>query len=297
MPVSDREANRYECEESDIHRNPVEVDAFQRFIRSVERSHKSYRTISTSERTDKDSPRSGAEAKSRGRFFRPLYRPGQRADVSEPRILILGPPGAGKGTQSANIAAEFGVEHVSTGDAFRQNKDMDITDLEVEYDTPGEYMDRGELVPDEVVDAMVEGVLPDDGGFVLDGYPRNEHQVEALEGMSDVDLVLYLEVARKELVGRLTGRRVCEGCGANYHVEYDPPEEEGVCDDCGGDLYRREDDQPEKIRTRIEEYEQQTEPVIERYRETGELVRIDGEGSPSEVWNRLRAAIEAELGS
>jgi len=216
--------------------------------------------------------------------------------VNEPRILILGPPGAGKGTQSANIAAEFGVEHVATGDAFRRNKDMDITDLDVEYDTPGEYMDRGELVPDEVVDAMVGDVLPDDGGFVLDGYPRNEHQVEALEGMTDIDVVLYLEVSQEELADRLTGRRVCVGCGATYHVEYDPPEQEGICEECGGDLKRREDDEPETVRTRIREYEEQTEPVIDHYEATGDLVRIDGEGSPAEVWERLRAAIEGEYG-
>jgi len=217
--------------------------------------------------------------------------------MSQPRILILGPPGAGKGTQSANIAESFGVDHVTTGDALRANKDMDISDMDLEYDTPGEYMDRGELVPDPVVDAMVEEALADAGGFVLDGYPRNEAQVEHLETVTDLDVVLYLEVSRGELVDRLAGRRVCRDCGGNYHVEYDPPEEEGVCDDCGGDLYRREDDHPEAVETRIEEYETQTAPVIEHYEEAGDLVRIDGEASPEEVWEAVRAAIEAERDS
>jgi len=212
--------------------------------------------------------------------------------MSEPRVLILGPPGAGKGTQSANIAEAFGIEHVTTGDALRANKGMDISDMDLEYDTPGEYMDQGELVPDPVVDAMVEEALSGVAGFVLDGYPRNEAQVEHLETVTDLDVVLYLEVSREELMGRLTGRRVCRDCGRNYHVEYDPPEEDGVCDDCGGDLYRREDDRPDAVETRIEEYETQTTPVIEHYEETGDLVRIDGEASPGEVWSRVRAAIE-----
>jgi adenylate kinase len=216
--------------------------------------------------------------------------------MSEPRILILGPPGAGKGTQSANIADAFGVEHVTTGDALRANKEMDISGLDLEYDTPGEYMDRGELVPDRVVDAMVEEALADAGGFVLDGYPRNEAQVDHLETVSDLDVVLYLAVSHEELMDRLTGRRVCADCGANYHVEYDPPEENGVCDGCGGDLYRREDDNPDAVETRIEEYDTQTAPVIEHYEATGDLVRIDGEAAPDDVWERVRAAIEAETG-
>ena len=215
--------------------------------------------------------------------------------MGDPRVLILGPPGAGKGTQSANIAEGYDVEHVSTGDAFRQNKDMDIGDLDVEYDTPGEYMDRGELVPDAVVDAMVEEALSDLDGFVLDGYPRNEHQVEALGGMTDIDVVLFLDVNREVLVDRLTGRRVCSECGATYHVDFDPPEEDGVCDVCGGELIQREDDAPETVRARLDEYDEQTAPVVEHYEETGDLVRIDGEGSPDDVWERIDEAIDREL--
>ncbi|MFB6227566.1 MAG: adenylate kinase [Halobacteriales archaeon] len=212
--------------------------------------------------------------------------------MGNPRILVLGPPGAGKGTQSANIEETFGVEHVTTGDALRANKDMDVSDLDIEYDTPGAYMDRGELVPDPVVDAMVRESLSDTEGFVLDGYPRNEAQVDTLETITDLDVVLYLDVSHEELMDRLTGRRVCTDCGTSYHVDYDPPEEPGVCDGCGGDLYRREDDTPEAVETRIEEYDAQTAPVIEHYDETGDLVRIDGDPSPEQVWERVRTAIE-----
>ena len=217
--------------------------------------------------------------------------------MSDARILILGPPGAGKGTQSANIAEAFDVEHVTTGDALRANTEMDISGMDLEYDTPGEYMDRGELVPDAVVNAMVEEALAAAGGFVLDGYPRNEDQVEYLEGITDLDVVIYLEVSESELTDRLTGRRVCADCSTNYHVEYNPPEENGVCDGCGGDLYQREDDNPDAVRTRITEYDEQTAPVIEHYEEAGELVRIDGEDSPEAVWESIRASIERELDS
>jgi len=215
--------------------------------------------------------------------------------MSEPRVLILGPPGAGKGTQSERIAEAFDVEHVTTGDALRANKHMDISGMDVEYDTPGEYMDRGELVPDPVVDAMVEEALSDTEGFVLDGYPRNEAQVEHLETVTDLDAVLYLDVSHEELMDRLTGRRVCADCGTNYHIEYNPPEEAGVCDDCGGDLYRREDDNPESVRTRIDEYDTQTAPVIEHYESSGDVVRIDGEASPEAVWEQVRTAIDNEI--
>ncbi|USZ67616.1 adenylate kinase [Halorussus salilacus] len=210
-----------------------------------------------------------------------------------PHILILGAPGAGKGTQSDNIVEEFGVEHVTTGDALRANKGMDISHLGLEYDTPGEYMDRGELVPDEVVDEIVETALDEADGYVLDGYPRNLAQAETLASMTDLDVALYLDVDEDVLVERLTGRRVCEECGATYHVEFSPPEEEGVCDRCGGDLYQREDDTEETARERIRVYEENTAPVVEFYDERGDLVRIDGEGSPDEVWADVKDAIES----
>jgi adenylate kinase len=211
----------------------------------------------------------------------------------DPHILILGAPGAGKGTQSDRIVSEFGVEHVTTGDALRANKEMDISHLDLEYDTPGEYMDQGELVPDVVVNEIVEKALSEADGYVLDGYPRNLEQAETLSEMTDLDAVLYLDVDEEILVDRLTGRRVCEECGATYHVDFNPPEEEGVCDECGGDLYQREDDSEETARERIRVYDENTQPVVEFYDDEGRLVRIDGEQTPDEVWNDVEDAIEA----
>jgi adenylate kinase len=210
-----------------------------------------------------------------------------------PRILIIGPPGAGKGTQSANIAEAFDVEHVTTGDALRANKDMDISDMDLEYDTPGEYMDRGDLVPDAVVDAMVEEALSGLDGFVLDGYPRNDDQAEALQDMTELDVVLFLSVPTEELVDRLTGRRVCDDCGTNFHVEFDQPEESGVCDECGGELIQRDDDNEESVRNRLEVYREDTEPVLERYEDHSGYVEIDGDQSLDDVWADIEDAVES----
>ncbi|WP_136688361.1 adenylate kinase [Halorhabdus amylolytica] len=209
-----------------------------------------------------------------------------------PKILLLGPPGAGKGTQSSNLVSEFGVEHVTTGDALRANKEMDISDLGLEYDTPGEYMDRGELVPDDVVNAIVEKALTSADGFVLDGYPRNLDQAEELESMTDLDVIVSLSVSEDELVDRLTGRRVCSECGENYHVEFDQPEEAGVCDACGGELIQREDDREEAVRNRLEVFAENTEPVIEYYSDREEFVEIDGEQSLEGVWADLQATVD-----
>ncbi|MXR21306.1 adenylate kinase [Halobacterium bonnevillei] len=213
--------------------------------------------------------------------------------MSSPNILLLGAPGAGKGTQSRRLTESFGVEHVTTGDALRENKGMDISHLDLEYATPGEYMDAGELVPDPVVNEIVKTALQEADGYVLDGYPRNESQTEYLDSITDLDVVLYLDVGDEELVRRLTGRRVCEDCGATYHVDFDPPEEEGVCDECGGDLYQREDDTEETARERINVYEENTEPVVEYFREKGVLVEVDGEQAPDDVWADVKDAVEA----
>ncbi|APW99105.1 adenylate kinase [Halobiforma lacisalsi AJ5] len=208
--------------------------------------------------------------------------------MAGPRILILGAPGAGKGTQSAKITEEFDVEHITTGDALRANKDMDISDMDTEYDTPREYMDRGELVPDEVVNAIVDEALSQADGFVLDGYPRNLEQAEELEDMTDLDVVLYLDVSEDELVHRLTGRRLDPETDEIYHVEYNPPEDPEVEER----LVQRDDDTEETVKERLRVFRENTEPVIEYYDEKGTLERVEGEQSPDEVWEDVRATIE-----
>ena len=209
---------------------------------------------------------------------------------SQPNVLLLGPPGAGKGTQSANVADEYDVPHVTTGDALRANKDM-----ETDYGTPREFMEAGELVPDPVVNEIVAEALTGGDGYVLDGYPRNTEQAEYLADITALDAVCLLSVSESELVERLTGRRVCDECGANYHVEFNPPNEEGVCDECGGELIQREDDTEDTVRERIRVYHESTEPVVEYYREAGVLEEIDGEGTPEEVWGELRETIDAAI--
>jgi adenylate kinase len=213
--------------------------------------------------------------------------------MSKPHVLILGAPGAGKGTQSARIADAFDLEHVTTGDALRANKDMDISDMDTEYDTPREYMDAGDLVPDAVVNAIVEEALSSADGYVLDGYPRNLEQAEELEGMTDLDVILHLDVSRDELVDRLTGRRVCDDCGTNYHVEFDQPETEGVCDECGGDLVQRDDDTVEAVENRLDVFDENTQPVIDHYSDREDFVAVDGERTPDEVWADVETAIES----
>jgi len=208
--------------------------------------------------------------------------------MSDPRILILGAPGAGKGTQSKRLCEAYDIEHVTTGDALRANKHM-----ETEYGTPAEYMDAGDLVPDPLVNEIVAAALEEADGFVLDGYPRNESQVEFLADATDLDVVLYLDVSEEELVDRLTGRRVCPECGASYHVEFNPPAEAGVCDECGADLVQRDDDTEETVRDRLETYRANTEDVIEHYRGTDEFVEIDGEQTPDEVWADVKAVVDA----
>ncbi|WP_096390098.1 adenylate kinase [Halopenitus persicus] len=204
-------------------------------------------------------------------------------------VLLLGAPGAGKGTQSKKLAATYDLEHVTTGDALRARKDM-----ETEYGTPREFMEAGELVPDPVVNEIVEAALADADGYVLDGYPRNLDQAEYLSEITDLDAVIFLDVDEEVLVDRLTGRRVCDDCGANYHVEFAPPEESGVCDDCGGELVQREDDTEETARERLSVYRENTEPVIEHFRKTGDLVEIDGEAAPEDVFDRITGVLDEE---
>jgi adenylate kinase len=209
---------------------------------------------------------------------------------SQPNVLLFGPPGAGKGTQSVNVAEEYDVPHITTGDALRANKDM-----ETEYGTPREFMEAGELVPDPVVNEIVAEALSGGEGYVLDGYPRNTEQAEYLADITALDVVCLLAVSESEIIKRLTGRRVCKECGANYHVEFNPPKEEGVCDECGGELIQREDDTEDTVKERIRVYHESTEPMVEYYREAGVLEEIDGDGTPEEVWAELRETIDAAI--
>lgn len=211
--------------------------------------------------------------------------------MAKRRLMMLGPPGAGKGTQAQRLAKELGIPQISTGDMLRAAKKKGT---ELGKKAAG-YMDRGELVPDEVVIGIVEESLTSDevaGGFILDGFPRTLEQAEALDGMPvELDAVLNIQVAEEALIERLSGRRACLSCGATYHVKYNPPAEEGVCGSCGDNLVQREDDRPESVRVRLEAYAAKTEPLINFYRERGKLVDVDGERSPDEVEAAIREAL------
>jgi adenylate kinase len=210
------------------------------------------------------------------------------------RIVLLGRQGSGKGTQAERLSKIFAVPHVSTGEAFRAAAKAAT---EVGLKAQG-YMERGELVPDEVVLAVVKAHLFGPGapeGFVLDGFPRNLAQAEALEEMAaprGLDVVVDLQVPTEEVLRRIAGRRVCSRCGAGYNVYYEPPEVEGRCGRCGGELVQRQDDTEEAVRRRLELYEKETAPLIDWYARRGLLVPVDATGSPDEVTDRLVAAVE-----
>jgi adenylate kinase len=211
------------------------------------------------------------------------------------RLVLVGPPGAGKGTQAEFIAEEFGIPKISTGDIFRANVSGG-TEL---GQTAKKYMDAGDLVPDEVTNAMVHDRLaqPDaSAGFLLDGFPRNVAQAGELDSMLDelgtgLSVVLDLDVDHDEVVRRLSGRRTCKQCGHVWHVEYDPPAVPNVCRRCGGELYHRDDDYPVTVRHRLEVYTQQTAPLIEFYRGRGQLVAIDALGTVEDVTERAISAL------
>ena len=200
------------------------------------------------------------------------------------QILLLGAPGAGKGTQSKKLAEAYGIDHITTGDALRANKDM-----ETEYGTPRSFMDAGELVPDPVVNEIVEAALADADGFVLDGYPRNLDQAEHLSEITDLDAVVFLDVDEEVLVDRLTGRRMDPETGDIYHVEFDWPDDETI----QNRLVQRDDDKEDTVRDRLQVYRENTEPVIEHFRDQGSLVEVDGEAAPADVFDRLCEIIDS----
>ncbi|MDR2826690.1 MAG: adenylate kinase [Candidatus Adiutrix intracellularis] len=211
-------------------------------------------------------------------------------------IILLGPPGAGKGTQAGAIAEKFGLPHVSTGDIFRANL-KEGTPLGMEAK---KYMDSGGLVPDELVLRLVNDRLnaPDAvPGALLDGFPRTAAQAEALANalvMQDrrVDHCVCLTVPDEILLKRLAGRCLCRQCGAGYHVDFSPPPPDGRCGSCGGEIYQRDDDQAATVKNRLLVYHQQTSPLIQWYDDSGVLRVVDGQGSVNEVKNRILSALE-----
>lgn len=202
-------------------------------------------------------------------------------------ILFMGPPGAGKGTQAERIVDEFRVPHISTGDAFRLAMSQG-TPLGVQAKS---FVDQGLLVPDEITNGIVRERLEKsdcDNGFLLDGFPRTIAQAEALDEMlasmgKRIDHVINLKVDRDLLLGRLTGRRICKSCGSTYHVLFNPPKVEGVCDKCSGELYQRSDDTEEKVGTRLDEYNNKTAPLLKYYEAKGLLREVDGQQDIDEV--------------
>lgn len=214
------------------------------------------------------------------------------------RLILLGPPGAGKGTQAKRLVEKYKIPQISTGDMLRAALKAG-TKLGLEAKT---YMDAGKLVPDSVVIGLIEERIKEAdcaGGFMLDGFPRTVPQADALKGVLDkmglkLDHVISIEVDNEELLGRLTGRRTCRNsaCGAGYHVMFDPPKTEGVCDKCGTELYQRDDDKEDTIRNRLKVYADQTEPLISYYKAAGLVRTIPGTGSIDEIFSRITNVLD-----
>lgn len=211
------------------------------------------------------------------------------------KIILMGPPGAGKGTQAEKLVEVYQIPHISTGDMFRKAQ-KDGTELGLKAKN---YMEQGQLVPDEVTVGIVKERLAENDckdGFLLDGFPRTVQQADALDGIlkelgMTLDRVVNIEVGKAFLVDRLTGRRVCRACGATFHVTNKAPKVEGVCDKCGGELYQRNDDKIETVSNRLDVYAAQTAPLIEYYQSKGIMSSIDGSQSMEEVLADIRSAL------
>ena len=207
------------------------------------------------------------------------------------KIIMLGAPGAGKGTQADKICAKYNIPHISTGDIFRANI-KNNTELGQKAKS---YMDKGELVPDElVVDLVVDRIKADDctNGYVLDGFPRTIPQAEALDAAlaainDKVDYAINVEVPDENIINRMSGRRACVACGATYHIVHIPTKVDGVCDKCGAELILREDDKPETVKNRLNVYHEQTQPLIEYYDKQGILKSVDGTKPMDEVFSAI----------
>ncbi|KYH35199.1 adenylate kinase [Clostridium tepidiprofundi DSM 19306] len=212
------------------------------------------------------------------------------------KIILLGPPGAGKGTQAKSISRKYSIPHISTGDIFRQNISLS-TELGKEAK---KYIDKGQLVPDELTISIVKDrLLKDDckKGFLLDGYPRTVKQAEALDGFlaehgSRLNLALLIAVPREFILERMTGRRVCPSCGASYHIKFNPPQQEGICDVCGSTIIQREDDTPETVSNRLDIYDKQTQPLIDYYKDKNLLSVVDGTYSINNVFKQISERLD-----
>jgi adenylate kinase len=208
------------------------------------------------------------------------------------KIVLLGPPGAGKGTQAEWISDKYGIPSISTGDMLRKHL-ADQTEL---GKLAEQYMNKGQLVPDDVVIQMMEGRLKEEDcndGFLLDGYPRTVHQAQALDETERIDVVLYLDVGEDEIVRRMSGRRVCPKCEAIYHTIHDPPKVEGTCDKCGSSLKIREDDEETTVRKRLEVFNLQTAPLISFYMSKDIIKKIDAAGSIEENIAKVRTVLDS----
>lgn len=211
-------------------------------------------------------------------------------------LVLLGPPGVGKGTQAAKLAEDLGLPHISTGDLFRDHLKRE-TELGLKAKA---YMNEGKLVPDQlVVDLTVDRIEKDDcaGGYILDGFPRTVPQAEAFESALEkrgdrITGALSFDAPRESIIERISGRRTCRQCGAMYHVKFAPTSKEGVCDKCGGETYQRADDKEEKVATRLREYDENTGPLVPRYREQGLLHEFDASGGIEEVYAGVKPVVE-----
>jgi len=213
-------------------------------------------------------------------------------------VIIMGPPGSGKGTQGKLIAEKYHIPQISTGDILREVvNNGSVLGLKARA-----YMAKGEFVPDEVVNGIVEDQLMQQNhrkGFLLDGFPRTVAQAEALERMLGkrglaIDHVINIEIEMEELINRLRGRRTCTRCGAMFHLLFNPPKKEEICDTCGGSLYQRDDDKEETIRSRLDIYSHQTRPVIQYYASQGLLRSVDGVGNIGDIFHRILEKIEGK---
>ena len=208
------------------------------------------------------------------------------------KIILLGAPGAGKGTQAEAICKHLSIPQISTGNITRAAL-KNGTEMGKKAQA---YMDAGKLVPDEVVIGIIEERLQEDdckNGYVLDGFPRTIPQAEALDKMVKIDKVIDLEVSDEAIIARMSGRRVCEKCGATYHLLYKKPKAEGVCDICGGTLIQRKDDHPDTVKARLEVYHKETEPLIAHYKKQGVVKRVDGQEEVADTTRLTLAALEA----